>query len=307
MGNKMEIIRFNKKQLNDNLSEFCQLYGRCFDDYIDEKIVKQRYLEGLSENLYMRVACDKGKIVANYAVAPVKANIYGEEVFAAISLNTMTDPEYSGRGLFVTLARELYADLLEENCSFVYGFPNNLSNPVFISKLGWRNIYEIPTLEYIVENERITHTSIFKTCQLEDVLYKKHINKIEICKDRAYLRWRYGDVPNKKYFCAKIDGDNWIVYKFYGSEINVVERQLDDPAMICDAVDFLLQVAKENEIKKISIWCEISNNEHYYLEKKRFKNNYPIRYFGVKSLNYNKDDLFLYSNWRVNMGDDNIY
>jgi predicted acetyltransferase len=56
----------------------------------------------------MCVAVDNGQIVANYSALPTIVVFGKRKLKTALSLNTMTDPEYAGKGLFITLANMLY-------------------------------------------------------------------------------------------------------------------------------------------------------------------------------------------------------
>ena len=148
----MEIKLLYKTDLEENLQNFCDLYHLCFNDKIDTNIVRQRYLQNPLDDLQMCVAIDNHKIVANYSVSPTLLSKGDYKWKAALSLNTMTHPDYVGQGLFVKLADELNTQLKGEGYEMVYGFPNYISNRTFVTKLQWRNIYEIPTLELVIGN-----------------------------------------------------------------------------------------------------------------------------------------------------------
>ena len=69
-----------------------------FQQKLMKIIIKQRYIDNPYEDLLMCVAEDKGKIIANYSAVPSIVEIDGFLYKAAQSLNTMTHPDYSGRG-----------------------------------------------------------------------------------------------------------------------------------------------------------------------------------------------------------------
>ena len=219
----MEIKLLTKTDLETNLQEFCDLYHLCFNDKINTKIVRQRYLENPLDELQMCVAISNGSIVANYAVAPSYISIGENRFKSAISLNTMTHPDFIGQGLFVKLAQKLYIKLKEENYRILYGFPNYISNRTFISKLNWRNIYEIPTLELMVSGpieyklDEITEKENSKNFN------NYHSNKIHIDKNSDYLRWRYEEKPNSRYYFLETINGGWCIYKYYDNIINIVD------------------------------------------------------------------------------------
>lgn len=57
---------------------------------------------------------------------------------------TATHPDYRGQSIFPSLINEAKEILSSQGAGFIYGVPNNLSRPVMINKLGFR---EIPVVE----------------------------------------------------------------------------------------------------------------------------------------------------------------
>ena len=90
------------------------------------------------------VAIVDGRPAGFYGVVPMRVRCDGRESLAALSLLTMTHPQYRGRGIFRGLATRLYADLARYGFAFVYGFPNDNSQPTFLSALGWTHTCDWP-------------------------------------------------------------------------------------------------------------------------------------------------------------------
>ena len=147
----MELKALTKEELYERIQQFCDLYHSCFNDKIDATIIEQRYLQNPVGDLCMYIALENDSIIANYSVSPAMLQIGEKQIKCALSLNTMTHPDFVGKGLFVELAKRLYGDLKQQGYGMVYGFPNYISNRTFCTKLGWKDIYEIPTLELVVE------------------------------------------------------------------------------------------------------------------------------------------------------------
>ena len=303
----MEFQFLTKDKLEYKLKDFCELYRTCFSDYIDENIVKQRYIQNDEKDLLMCIALDKGKIVANYSAIPCKIRVDDNFIKAAISLNTMTNPNYVGRGLFIELAKRLYSYMIKNGYGIIYGFPNYLSNKTFTTKLGWRDIYEVPTLECQITEKINIQESSFHTCSFNEINERRDINRICIHKDHNYLNWRYNLVPDKKYFFAKNSEGDWLAYKIYSDQINIVELDALGLNSIQQALVYIFNNAIKLKMKSISIWSHINTDEHYLLEKIGFINRYPIRYFAAKELTPVEIDIFDYRNWSITMGDDNVY
>jgi GNAT superfamily N-acetyltransferase len=77
------------------------------------------------------------RLAAQYAVVPIWIKVGRQTCVGAQSLDTMTHPDYRRRGLFETLAKEVYRDAAGVGINIVYGFPNSMSAPGFINKLDW--------------------------------------------------------------------------------------------------------------------------------------------------------------------------
>ncbi len=126
-----------------------ELYEQIFANNNDPKIKKR--LEWMHEDnpakkKYFSVYVDDGikKPAAIYAVFPVIFKKFAEQVNAVQSIDTMTDVDYRGMGLFKKLAVDCYNNAKYDGVEFVYGFPNDQSAPGFFKSLGWKPIAEVP-------------------------------------------------------------------------------------------------------------------------------------------------------------------
>ena len=302
----MEIKILTKEELKHYLSSWCELYRKCFSDPIEESIVAQRYIDNPYGDLLMCVAFDEDKIVANYSVCPCEVYVNGNKYKAAISLNTMTDPDYAGQGLLGKLASTLYSYMQEIGYSLVYGFPNYLSNKTFTSRLGWKDVYEFPTLEYVFKPCDTQNTE-FKQCRFEEITDKPVTNKIEICKDRTYLNWRFDKTPDRQYLYANNGSGEWVIYKFFRDQINIIDTNLTSTDSLFDMFRYFQNISNEQNMKSITVWSKINSQSHYCYEKIGFINRYPIRYFAVLAFENFDIDVFDHRNWLISMGDDNVY
>jgi GNAT superfamily N-acetyltransferase len=303
----MELIALKKDELRGRLQQFCDLYHHCFNDHIDNNIIEHRYLQNPIDELFMFVAIDHGKIVANYSVTPNYLQYNGRRIKSALSLNTMTHPEYVGRGLFVELASMLYDELRKQGYWMVYGFPNYISNRTFCSKLGWRDIYEIPTLELVIDNPiGFDRSNVFMASDyaISPTLEKR----IHVSKTEMYLHWRYQSKPYTQYYCIKTQSGSWAVYKYYQNMVNIVELHVNNDTDLVDLIGFISEMVINEGLEKMTVWSEVNSKTHLGLEKLGFRNRYPITYFGACVLNESENiDIWDYRNWSIQMGDDNVY
>ena len=89
------------------------------------------------------LAMDGDRAAAFYTVWPLKLKLGNETVLGAQSMDTMTHPDYRGRGLFVKLAMACYEVCIARGFEALYGFPNSNSYPGFIRRLNWDHTGDI--------------------------------------------------------------------------------------------------------------------------------------------------------------------
>jgi N-acetylglutamate synthase-like GNAT family acetyltransferase len=177
------------------------------------------------------------KIAAIYAVFPVKFNVFGKIVKAVQSIDTLTDIDFRGKGLFIKLAKNVYNRAKNENYHLVYGFPNGSSAHGFFKKLGWKEIADVPFMikplrsNYFSEliakkwNKFIPNVNLsrIKNINMPKGFSIKRINNndidqydftavwkdfsndklIAIERNNDYIKWRIGQKPDENY---SIDG-----------------------------------------------------------------------------------------------------
>jgi Acetyltransferase (GNAT) domain len=92
---------------------------------------------GVSYVGYMAYHSD-GEPLAYYGVLPCFIQWRGGIVLAAQSADTMTNPKYRYKGLFVELSLITFELCKTLGIKFVFGFPNQNSYHGAVNKLGWR-------------------------------------------------------------------------------------------------------------------------------------------------------------------------
>ncbi len=79
-----------------------------------------------------------GEPLAYYGVLPCFMQYKGALVLAAQSADTMTNPKYRYKGLFVELSLVTFELCKTLGITFVFGFPNQNSYHGAVNKLGWQ-------------------------------------------------------------------------------------------------------------------------------------------------------------------------
>jgi GNAT superfamily N-acetyltransferase len=102
--------------------------------------------EAASGSSHIMFADHDGVLVGQYATVPMRMQIQGKRVLTSLSLDTMTHPDYRRQGIFVTLAREVYARTAEEGVNLVYGFPKGNSFPAMVKYLDFFVLDQLPAM-----------------------------------------------------------------------------------------------------------------------------------------------------------------
>ena len=212
-------------------------YRRCFVKHGFDRDQANLYWlhrqNQVQENM-IYYAWSGSEIGAIYTALPVYFRINGQRVKALQSIDTITDENHRGKGLFTLLANQLYADAPTEQYALVYGFPNDQSAPGFFKKLQWVSFGEAPFLikplrwTYLLKKAllRKKHTDFssrshhFEAPAQIAVSNQRAIRAIDqfgadynriwelasktirvsADRDAAYMNWRYVNKPGEHYY-----------------------------------------------------------------------------------------------------------
>ena len=145
----------------------------------------------------------------------------------AQSIDTLTDKNYRGKGMFTGLARDLYLKEKNEGVKFVYGFPNGNSIHGFSKKLDWFVLDPVPFLikplgtSYFTKRKKyfswLPNINLFNRVEISVKNYQLreesqipdqinelwgHFSKnirVSVERDFDYLSWRYLKKPGVNY------------------------------------------------------------------------------------------------------------
>ena len=88
-------------------------------------------------------AVDDGQIVGFRTYVRWQFLRDGEVVAAVRAVDTVTHPDYQGKGIFSLLTRQSLAELDEMGVGFVFNTPNERSRPGYL-KMGWQLVERLP-------------------------------------------------------------------------------------------------------------------------------------------------------------------
>lgn len=300
-------------------AEFAELYSICFNCEMTTSEIEWRYLSNPYCHILACFAYDDDKLIANYSVSPIRLMVDGIEKKAVQSLNTMTHPDYIGRGLFVTLAKCVYKKAAMNGYIGVFGFPNGVSNRTFIEKLGWKDIELLPMIR-IKTNDIIYINKITKNISYDNgfnLNYSRCRQKgrIYFKKSVQYLRWRYTQHPSNDYNTITISDDGFVksymIYKMYKNAVNIVDFCCSDTLDFSNLISFILNYSTDNDVEAVTLWAKLGSPEHLYCEKIGCTLATPITYFGGSVFDCSDNEItnpyYQANNWNVYLCDDNVF
>lgn len=282
-----------------------------------------RFRDNPTGQILIELAWHREKLVAHYAVSPVRMSVGGEDSLCGLSVTTMTHPDYRGRGLFPILADRLYRRMAQIGYTMVWGFPNKNSREGFMNKLGWRDICEIPMLAIDLKDMRYgleSFTGIEEPMDFDErfsdlwnSISGRHA--IVVKRDLKYLRWRFGSHPENKYnLVCRTDARGllgYAVWKLYEQrEIEIVDLiTADDESVGTSLVKAVLGIGLRLEVESVRMWLPRHNAVRANLENIGFRERPPWIYFGARLLNSlpRGQDFFSESSWHYSMSDSDVF
>ncbi|MCR4428219.1 MAG: GNAT family N-acetyltransferase [Caldiserica bacterium] len=178
-----------------------------------------------------------GKVIGQEALFFVPMKFKGNCFQGAQSVDTMTDPNFRGKGVFGRLARLTLEEGKKRNTPLFYGFPNRNSYSAYVNKLNWIDVARVQRFIKVLDltsalKARINNPSLrmvlgflgkpflkayfwgkgkrdprFSLHQVDrfgesyDRLWGELRGRFPLMVDRtsAYMNWRYLDHPSGVY------------------------------------------------------------------------------------------------------------
>ena len=176
-------FEFKQTQTDDvSLQSYASLLSTVFPSttkYTFE-FLKWQYLSNPCGKVVGFDAFYNGQLIAHYVTLPVLYSINNITYKGLLSLNTATDTNFQGKGLFTQLANKTYELGAQLGYQFVIGVANQNSTHGFIKKLGFQLIAPLDAYLYFTDN------SIF---QIDANMFTSII-------DKNTLEWRIKNPSN---------------------------------------------------------------------------------------------------------------
>ncbi|MXS72245.1 GNAT family N-acetyltransferase [Flavobacteriaceae bacterium W22] len=300
------------------------LFHLAFGKKMSEEYWNWRFANNpFSDELFIDLMWDGDKLVGHYAVSPVDMMINGKAEKTALSMTTMTHPEYGGRGIFSQLAESLYRKLSVNNYKLVWGFPNNNSHYGFNKNLSWSDIALQGMMSLNTKNfSRLINAeakgrSINTTEEIESNLISQlnsSAKYIKINKTKEYLQWRYFDNPTADYkMIIPDDNRGIIIYKVISSfsdstksEIDIMDMAFDNDMSVL--INLLSSVYNsEQNILQFNLWDSLFSANQIILEKAGFRVCPPVTYLGYRALSSPDQQIADYRSWDISLSYSDVF
>ena len=307
------------------------LFQAVFRKEMTEAYWNWRYRDNPAAGPMIDLMWDSAELVGHYAVSPVGLQVNGTAVLAALSMTTMTHPAYNGRGIFTTLAENLYARIHRaQGVAAVFGFPNDQSHRGFVKNLAWQDLSALPTFSLKVRPDRVPAADprvrlLPATEPFTDAhtaAARQALDRYAVAVDRtpAYLTWRYRLNPEATYetfeWTAAGEPTYYVVTKRFNSfdtpgrqEVDILDLAVpNEPALIAAFVGALLAHYAAHEPIRLNLWLPLHDPRHLELEKLGFTHIAPITYAGVRSFDSTLAPTLLSDRaWAFGFGDSDVY
>lgn len=300
-----------------------ELFNLVFKKPMSEKYWYWRFQNNPAGRNMIKLMWEGDQLVGHYAVSPIFMKVNDHKVLTALSMSTMTHPDFGGRGIFKDLSLSLY-DHLENNLDVksIWGFPNGNSHYGFIKNLEWKDITVMHTLTmntnklFPILSSNITVKEDFESHHVSILDQTMLRFKVKVDRNLEYLKWRYTNNPSNKYTIFEYNREGvqqFLVTKLYPSQtkegkqdIFIMEYGLTNHSLLPEFMQHLKHTYDDN-IENVAIWCNLHDEKHIQLEKMGFILQGKQTFLSARYCNLGNDDMSDYRNWYVSFGDSDVY
>ncbi len=324
-------------------------------DIINKEYLTWQYLLNPNGKPFLYISREKStmELAGQYLVIPISFNCGSTSVMGSLSLNTITNPNYQKLGLFTKMAKATYQDCKNNNVFFVIGFPNSQSYPGFVRKLNFKHLGDIPLMVKPIKPHKII-TSLFRKNKVKHggeirLKYLQYSNikmfrftdetiatsytefwnsiknqyHISINKDFEYLKWRYFDIPTRKYIISYYRHNSAIqgiiilkAERIWGLNVGIIMDILilnNQKQIGKRLIKHSLKLFRKNNVDFVMI-LHNKTYEYKILKKTGFfqlpQKLLPQKFHFIVRINknFNNDNALLkQENWKLSFGDYDVF
>lgn len=285
-------------------------------------------------NGYFYCAYDEGRLVGTQMSLPLKMQINGETIDTVMSMNSLIDSSCRGMGVWKKLITMNHEDQAERGTAYIWGFPNNISYPILVNKVGWSDICHVNYYRCVLNEAdtgslgrktaekglglltRMTTRGKRKDLRIEFTDFdpdavKPRSGEITVLQSKEYVKWRFIDIPEEGYTLRTIKMKEsgapvgFAAYQNRDGIMHVFDYQIEDSEIEEDVPFLLQQEALENDYRRIDICLSTTTRAVGLFEAARF-----IKREGAVAGGRIFDDRYssIFENhWSINIADLDIY
>ena len=291
------------------------LFKVVFGTSMSEDFWRWRYLDHPAGGPLIVLAWDGDRLAAHYAACRAPLLVDGTSRPAALSMTTMTHPDYRGQGLFERTASLLYEQMAEEKSYAIWGFPNRNSNIPFRQKLDWSAVADIPVMARDIRPDEAFRQDLLVEAPRIDARFdavRPQEEGLQGDRRAELLSWRIDRNPVNRYLILTLPGseglDGYAILKPYGeAEFDLVLMAANDSRAYPDLIAGSLAAAQARGARRVNCWCLPQDPARIPLERAGFGAAAPITYFGGRVLSGSGEGFDDPRRWRIAMIDSDIY
>lgn len=257
-------------------------------------------------------------LVGHYAASQAPLTVDGAVQKSALSMTTMTHPDFRGQGLLEATGNALYTALAAQGYTSVWGFPNTKINVTRQAKLAWQPIADVSTLTLPLDTARADGLGDCQIVPAVDDRFDRLTTRmakagmIRAQRNAAILAWRIDQNPLNSYTRlvlpegAEIAG--YAILKRYGaSAMDLVELCAETPAAARALIHAAIAKSASLGCATLHTWSLPRDENRLQLERAGFNAGAPVTYFGGRTLLPTALDQGDSRLWRLSMLDSDLY
>lgn len=293
------------------------LFRTVFDREMTPIYWRWRFLDHPSGGPLVMLAWAGETLAAHYAASRAPLVVEGESVPAALSMTTMTHPDWRGRGLLEAAGEALYSVIAAEGGAGALGFPNQMVHAARLTKLGWIDVCDVPTMTGALASAPEADPSVVEIPAIDArfdrlAAHLGPLTPVGFARDATTLRWRIDANPVQRYMrlvlAEGVEIAGYAILKRWGTEaMDLVElRAADAPATRALLVAAQARAAASGA-RLLHCWRLPSEPDRVIFERAGFAAGAPVTYFGGRALARPAALFDDPRRWRLAMLDSDLY
>jgi hypothetical protein len=264
------MLKYREIDYKTDLPEVVELIRNNLDLEYSVEFFRWKHLDNPYGKSYGLLALDGEKIIGLRMFMFWEFNTQKGKIRAIRPVDTVTDENYRGKGIFKKLTLNGLQNILDEY-EIIFNTPNKNSLPGYL-KMGWRKMEDLDYYRLGLINPFVKSSS-FSSILINQLNFKgeNSISHSSTLLSNKYLKWRYKNlVYQVAYFSSE---DSYVIYK--KSKVNyipflIICEIIGDPAYYGIILNSL---AKKNKTPFVYYYGGDVKNGQFF---RTFKRNSPV-------------------------------